>query len=45
MPTSGDENHLCGASLCENLKSSLKAQKHGAGIPNYNSMSVTELHK
>ena len=43
--TSGDENHLCRASLHENHKVSLKAQKHGAGTPNYNSMSVTELHE
>ena len=39
--TSGDENHLCGASLRENHKISLKAQKHGASTPNYSSMSVT----
>ena len=26
--TSGDENHLCGASLCESHKISLKAHRH-----------------
>ena len=46
--TSGDENHLCraAASLRDwNYKISLKAQKHGAGTPIYNSISVTELHE
>ena len=35
--TSGDENHLCGASLCESHKISLKAHRHacahGVGTP------------
>ena len=26
-------------------KISLKAQKHGAGTPNYNSISIMELHE
>ena len=30
--TSDDENHLCGVSLCENHKISLKAQWHGATV-------------
>ena len=30
--TGGDENHLCWASLHESHK---KAQRHGAGMPNY----------
>ena len=43
--TTGDENHLCGASL---HKSHKKAQRHGASTPNYmyNStcISVSQLH-
>ena len=31
--TSGDENHLCGASLRESHKISLKAHRHGVRAP------------
>jgi hypothetical protein len=51
IPTSGDENHLCGASLRESHKIyhahgidyHHMHQRHGAGTPEYSSMSVSDM--
>jgi hypothetical protein len=47
ITTSGDENHLCGASLCANHKihhahGILQSHQHGVGTPDYTMQHISQ---